>query len=290
MTQSLAIHIQQMFHLYNNPLRRFALFIPELQIPNASLLSILGPSGSGKSTLLSLASLIQTPSKDYRTKTFRIFEHDVASLIRENQFQELERIRRTLMGFYLQGGELLSNLTLRENVAMPLRLNGMSSRQANDRADYLLSFLLGPNAKSILSKLAGDCSGGEAQRVAIARALAHQPKVVFVDEPTSNLDSPNKRRVLDLMVSLVRQEAMTVVTITHDQELALDYSDYVVSMKADPEGWGNLLDHEFRSIDGFGRPASFAAKIDGKWLETNPDFEPITSQEILCKGDSQNAA
>jgi ABC-type lipoprotein export system ATPase subunit len=195
------------------------------------------------------------------------------------------------MGFYMQGGELISTLTLRENVAMPLRLNGVSSWQAYERADYLLSFLLGPNSKSQRNKLANECSGGEAQRVAIARSLAHQPKILFIDEPTSNLDAQNKRRVLDLMVSLVRSENVTVVNISHDQELAIEYSNFMLRLTADPVGWGKLIDHEFRPTeDGFGKPASYAAKIDGHWVPTDAAFQPFVTNQLDFEGDNQNAA
>jgi len=107
----------------------------------------------------------------------------------------------------------------------------------------------------------------------LARAIAHAPQILFVDEPTSSLDTPNKRRVLDLMSKLAQVEETTVVMINHDEALARTYSDYIVNISANPEGWDDEIALPFRECDGFGTPLSFEAKIDGSWIATNSNFQ-----------------
>jgi ABC-type lipoprotein export system ATPase subunit len=281
-----AITVKKLQHLYNTPTRRFLLQAVDLVIPMGGLLTILGESGSGKTTLQSrLGLLLALKSDEYSTvEEFRINEraspsrvvsHDVAELLKQGKAgkKRMEALRRRLMGFYLQSGELIPTLTIKENVAMPLRLNGASAKEANKRAEELLGYLLGVSDKNIPEKLPLEYSGGEYQRIALARAIAHRPQILFVDEPTSSLDTPNKRRVLDLMSRLACDEETTVVMINHDHALARSYSDYIVNISAIPEGWDDEIGLPFRESDGFGTPISFEAKIDGSWFPTNSHFQ-----------------
>jgi ABC-type lipoprotein export system ATPase subunit len=276
-----AIVVKGLLHVYDIEVRRFAVHVPELNIPKGKLTTIIGSSGSGKSTLLGRISLILDPSMRSRLDAFTITEsipkediiHDIALSLGKSK--QLESIRKRLMGFYLQGGELISTLTLIENVSMPLRLNGFSSREALLRSRELLSFLLGVAPELVPNKLGHESSGGEAQRVAVARAIAHHPQFLFVDEPTSSLDDPNKCRVLDLLKKQVSADNTTIVMVTHDLYLADQYSDYIIEMEAQPGGWGNLLPHQFRDCDGFGKLARYRMRTDEGWVYTNSRYEPL---------------
>ena len=248
-----------------------------------SITSFLGASGCGKTTLQTRLGLLRTFGVNHSavdmfriterfSRTSRLVTHDIVELLKKGKsgMLEIESLRRRLMGFYLQTGELLPTLTIKENVAMPLRLNGVSIREANRRAEEILGYLLD---NSDFDKLAFDSSGGEYQRIALARALAHNPQILFVDEPTSSLDVPNKRRVLDLMAKIVHEEKTTVLMINHDEILARDYSDFIVNFRANPDGWSDLISKKFRPCDGFGHPVSFEAKVDGTWVAVDPKFQ-----------------
>lgn len=295
-----AIQVKGLRHFYDSPTRRFLLDVPELSIPMGSLTTFQGPSGCGKTTLHSRLGLLLNVTSDEQSSVeeFRIVEsstganpnrcHDIAELMKQetNGRSKIEALRRRLMGFYLQNGELIPTLTIKENVAMPLRLNGVPTKETDDRVNDLLGFLLDVPKKNIPNKLALDSSGGEYQRVALARAIAHKPQILFVDEPTSSLDTPNKHRVLDLMIKLVREEDATVVMITHDEILARTYSDFIVNFQANHKGWDNRISLEFRESDGFGQPVSYEAKIGENWLPTNSSFQP----EYTANNEEQHVA
>jgi ABC-type lipoprotein export system ATPase subunit len=293
-----AIKIKNLLHLYNSSARRFLLEVDDLLIPEGSLTTLLGPSGSGKSTLQSRMGLLLGPgSNEFSSlEEFEIVErtpegtvcHDVATLLNFGRKgrRDMEDLRRRLMGFYLQSGELIPTLTVKENVAMPLRNNGMSAKAANQRTEELLGFLLGLSVKAIPNKLPMAFSVGQCQRIALARAVAHRPQILFVDEPTSSLDLPNKKRVLDLMSKIVQDEGTTVVMINHDESLAREYSDYIVQIQANPNGWGDRIALPFRECDGFGHPIGFEAKSGGGWKATDAHFE-ITH---TLKAEEKNVA
>jgi putative ABC transport system ATP-binding protein len=321
-----AIKIRNLRHLHDDGNRRFLLNVPELSIPLGGMTCFLGESGCGKTTLQNRLGLIlqgfskilgptgseDSPRRNWlgrrrtancgSTSTVEEFkitehvigsvdgwrEHDVVAWQSEGKRGEraIESLRRRMMGFYLQAGELIPTLTIKENVSMPMRLNGHTAREADERSEELLGYLLGVAKKNIPNKLAIKSSGGEYQRVALARAIAHKPQILFVDEPTSSLDAVNKHRVLDLMSRLVEDEGTTVVMVTHDIAIARSYADYIVNFKANESGWGDLISAGFRECDGFGETGSFERKLGHKWATTNEkfDFETTTDKE------DQNAA
>lgn len=298
-----AIKIKGLHHFYQSRSRCFLAAVDQLNIPMGSLTTLLGPSGCGKSTVQNRLGLLALRQDEYSTiEEFQITErdsatgcyvtHDVAQLLKNGKTgqRKLEALRRRSFGFFLQSGELIPHLTIRENVAMPLRLNGVSACDANERAEKLLGYLLGVSTRNIPNKLAQDYSGGEAQRVALARAIAHSPQILFVDEPTSSLDTRNKKLVLDLMMKLVRDEDTTVVMINHDVLLAREYSDFIVNFDANPKGWGDRIPLEFRECDGFGQPVSFEANIDGNWMPANSDFEVEVEVEFAPAKGEQHVA
>ena len=179
----------------------------DLKIESGDFISIMGPSGSGKSTLLHIVSGLDTP-------TSGTVSVDGKALYRTND-GELSAFRRRRSGFVFQQFNLLPVLTAKENIVMPLLLDGRRPDEA-----YLdrLAGLLGIGGR--LSHLPGELSGGQQQRVAIARALIAKPDVVFADEPTGNLDSRSGGEVMELLRNLRGEFGKALVVITHDERIA----------------------------------------------------------------------
>ena len=170
-------------------------------------LAILGASGSGKSTLLGLLAGLDTPSSG----TVFLDGSDLFSLDED----ERARLRGRLVGFVFQSFQLLPALTALENVMLPLELYGISD--ARERATKTLQ-RVGLDAR--MNHLPKHLSGGEQQRVAIARAFVVQPKILFADEPTGNLDAATGAQIIELMLELNRAQGATLILVTHDEALA----------------------------------------------------------------------
>jgi putative ABC transport system ATP-binding protein len=168
--------------------------------------AVIGPSGSGKTTLLGLLAGLDRPSAG----TVTLDGTDLSALSEDGR----ARLRRERIGFVFQSFQLIPTLTARENVEVPLELQGA---QADGRALELLERVgLGGRAHHFPAQL----SGGEQQRVAIARAFIHRPSILFADEPTGNLDAATGGRIIDLLFALNREEGTTLVLVTHDPDLA----------------------------------------------------------------------
>jgi putative ABC transport system ATP-binding protein len=183
------------------------------------VVAVMGPSGSGKSTLLHcLAGIVRA---DRGSVTFD--GRDLGAL------SDAERgaLRRTDFGFVFQFGQLVPELSCRENVALPLRLNGVRRKDAERRADEWLERL---EVADVARQTPGQASGGQGQRVAVARALATGPRVVFADEPTGALDSLNGERVMELLSAAARESNAAVVLVTHEPRVAA-YSDREVVVR-----------------------------------------------------------
>lgn len=181
----------------------------DFAINNGDRIAIVGPSGSGKSTLLHLLGGLD------RATSGQIF-------IEGTDWQTLSEKKRCMLrnkqlGFIYQFHHLLPEFSAMENVAMPLLLAGMAVPQAKEQAHIILKQV--GLAARVLHK-PSQLSGGERQRVAIARALVHQPRCVFADEPTGNLDQSTAATVFDLMLDLNIQRQTALVIVTHDKELA----------------------------------------------------------------------
>ena len=183
------------------------------------ILAVMGPSGSGKSTLLHCLAGIFTPDAGEV-----YFDGRRIDPIGETGRSEM---RRRDFGFVFQFGQLVPELTVEDNIALPLLLGRTPRRGAYAAARSWLPRLgldhLGP-------RRTGEVSGGEAQRVALARALVHHPKVLFADEPTGSLDSLTGERVMELLVGLTRAEGTTVVLVTHEARVAA-YADRMVLVR-----------------------------------------------------------
>src|SRR5438067_2151008 len=179
-----------------------------LDIRDGEYISIAGPSGCGKSTLLSILGLLDTPSNG----SYALKGSEVANL----SFADRARIRNREIGFIFQSFNLIGDLTVFENVELPLTYRGMS---AGDRKSAVTQTLervgMGHRAKHLPSQL----SGGQQQRVAVARALAGKPAILLADEPTGNLDSRNGEAVMNLLKELHAGGA-TICMVTHDERFA----------------------------------------------------------------------
>ncbi|MCL4214643.1 MAG: ABC transporter ATP-binding protein [Gemmatimonadales bacterium] len=176
-------------------------------IPQGAFVAIVGPSGSGKTTLLGLLAGLDLPSHG-------TVQLDGADLTRLDE-DARAKLRGEKVGFIFQSFQLIPTLTAAENVQVPLELRGDSD--AAERARDLLARVgLGDRTGHFPNQL----SGGEQQRVAIARAFANQPRVLFADEPTGNLDGATGARIVALLDELNRESGATVVIVTHDLELA----------------------------------------------------------------------
>lgn len=179
----------------------------EFQLLAGQSMAILGASGSGKSTLLGLLAGLDLPTQGY----VRLFDQNL------NELTEDQRalLRGGQVGFVFQSFQLLPGLTALENVMLPLELVGQAQAQATAR-----ELLAEVGLQHRLHHYPQQLSGGEQQRVAIARAFVSQPKVVFSDEPTGNLDQATGRRIIDLMFTLQQRYQITFLLVTHDPALA----------------------------------------------------------------------
>ena len=186
-----------------------ALVDASLWVAAGEIVAVMGPSGSGKSTLLHCLAGIFTP--DTGEVWFDGKRLDTLGEAKRTQ------LRRTRFGFVFQFGQLVPELTVADNVALPLLLDGVKRKQAYVRAAAWGDRL---GLDGLGGRRTGELSGGQAQRVALARALVGRPKVVFADEPTGSLDSLTGEHVMDLLVRLAREEGTTVVLVTHDARVA----------------------------------------------------------------------
>ena len=179
----------------------------DLCVPRAASAAIVGASGSGKTTLLGLLAGLDQPSSG----RIVLDGHVLTDLDEERR----ARLRRRLVGFVFQSFQLLPTLSALENVLLPLELEG--SRDAVTRATDALRAV---GLTQRLGHYPAQLSGGEQQRVAIARAFVHQPRVLFADEPTGNLDRRTGAGIIDLLFELNRAQDTTLVLVTHDTNLA----------------------------------------------------------------------
>ncbi len=176
-------------------------------MPRGASAAIVGASGSGKTTLLGLLAGLDQPSAG----RIVLDGHVLTDLDEERR----ARLRRRLVGFVFQSFQLLPALSALENVLLPLELEGAGNAVARAR-EALTAVGLARRLRHYPAQL----SGGEQQRVAIARAFVHQPRVLFADEPTGNLDRRTGAGVIDLLFELNRAHGTTLVLVTHDNNLA----------------------------------------------------------------------
>ncbi len=180
-----------------------------LSVCRGEVCVITGPSGSGKSTLLHAIGGLERLDEG----SIQVADIDVGAL----RATELAAFRRSTIGFVFQFFHLIPTLSAVENVAMPLVLDGVTAREADERAASMLEEVgLGQHG----ARFAAQLSGGQLQRVAIARALVNEPAVVLADEPTGSLDRQSGREINELMRQLVSQHGVALVIVTHDPSLS----------------------------------------------------------------------
>jgi putative ABC transport system ATP-binding protein len=180
-----------------------------LTVGEGEFVSIMGPSGCGKSTLLGLMGLLDAPTRG----TIALLGQQVASY----QDSQLARLRNQALGFVFQTFHLVADLTVLDNVQIPLLYRSLPNRERRALAVQALERVgLGARLHHFPSQL----SGGQQQRVAIARAIVGRPKVVLADEPTGNLDSTMGEEIMGILQDLHEREKTTIVMVTHDQRLA----------------------------------------------------------------------
>ncbi|HVG32413.1 MAG TPA: ABC transporter ATP-binding protein [Pyrinomonadaceae bacterium] len=191
-----------------------------MSVEEGEFVAIQGTSGSGKSTLLNMLGGL-----DHPTSGEVLF--DRASLGPFTK-REMARYRRHSVGMIFQNFNLIPTMTATENVRLALAFGGLRGRPREERTRELLQRVgLSDRTEHRPSEL----SGGEQQRVAIARALANRPRVLLADEPTGNLDSTRAQELLTLLREMVGRDHLTILMVTHDQELAARFADRILFMK-----------------------------------------------------------
>lgn len=183
-----------------------------LSIAENDFVAIVGPSGSGKTTLLGLLAGLDLPSSG----TVTIDGQNLNGLSED----ERSKLRGEKVGFVFQTFQLIPTLTALENVLVPLELREARSLNGSDLAERACGLLERVGLGERLDHYPSQLSGGEQQRVGLARAFANEPKILFADEPTGNLDADTGTVVADLLVQLNRELHTTLVLVTHDQKLA----------------------------------------------------------------------
>jgi putative ABC transport system ATP-binding protein len=198
----------------------FALDEVSLSVGAGEFVAIQGTSGSGKSTLLNLLGGLDSP-----TSGEVLFENNSLAPFNKKQ---MARYRRHSVGMIFQNFNLISTMTAEENIRLALAFGGLKPAERRKRAAELLDRV---GLRDRATHRPTELSGGEQQRVAIARALANRPRVLLADEPTGNLDSTRSEELLALLRGMVERDQLTVLMVTHDQDLASRFADRIVFMK-----------------------------------------------------------
>jgi putative ABC transport system ATP-binding protein len=219
---------------YTDEVETHALAGIHLEIQKGDYVAIAGPSGCGKSTLLSILGLLDSPTDGlYQLNGNAVQELDLA---------QRARIRNREIGFIFQSFNLIGDLTVFENVELPLTYRGMRAAERRERSQKALERVgMGHRAKHLPSQL----SGGQQQRVAVARALVGEPSILLADEPTGNLDSRNGDAVMELLRDLHRNGS-TICMVTHDPRFAR-HADRTVHLFD-----GRVVDENVESAAGAG--------------------------------------
>jgi putative ABC transport system ATP-binding protein len=189
-----------------------------MNVSRGGFLSVMGPSGSGKSTLLNIMGLLDGPTEGG-------IEVDGQPIEGFND-KQLAKLRNRTFGFVFQSYHLINDLTVLDNVELPLIYRKMSSAERQSKALTALEKVgLSTRTKHFPTQL----SGGQSQRVAIARAIVGEPEIILADEPTGNLDSVMSNEILDILINLNENDNTTIVMVTHNQEMA-DKTERVIRL------------------------------------------------------------
>ena len=175
------------------------------KVNKGEFIAIMGPSGSGKTTLLNLLNGIDKPTSGW----VRISGYKISDMGRD----QLAEFRRKHLGFVFQDFNLLDSLSLKENIMLPLIMDGRASGEMEEKVESLMSIF---HIAGIANKYPYNVSGGQQQRTAVARALVNDPDIVFADEPTGNLDSKSARDVMNCFQRMNVERGSTILLVTHD--------------------------------------------------------------------------
>jgi putative ABC transport system ATP-binding protein len=187
-----------------------------INVKKGEFVSVMGPSGSGKSTLLNIMGLLDEP-----TKGNVAIEGKIINTYRD---KEIAKMRNQKIGFVFQSYHLIADLTVVDNVEIPLLYRDMPSRERRKLALEALD-KVGLNAR--IDHFPNQLSGGQSQRVAIARAIVGKPELILADEPTGNLDSTMGNEILEILIDLNKNDNATIVMVTHDERMA-DKSERII--------------------------------------------------------------
>ena len=191
----------------------------DLEIQQGEIVSIVGASGAGKTTLLQILGTLEKPDEG------TLFINDTNPFTLSSN--KLSKFRNTNIGFVFQFHQLLPEFTAIENICLPALIKGVSMNEAQKEAKKLLDLL---HLSHREEHKPNELSGGEQQRIAVARALINQPKVIFADEPSGNLDSKNSKELHELFFKLRNELNQTFVIVTHNNELS-EMTDRKLVMK-----------------------------------------------------------
>ena len=226
-----------------------------LVLPNTGFVVFLGASGSGKTTLINVIAGLDKAKGEisYDEATFKNYKMD-----------KIDKFRRDNIGYVFQNYNLLPNLTVYENLRLPLELMGISdSKEVKERIEYVLDML---NIKKCKNKLASNLSGGQMQRVSIARALVKDSKIIIADEPTGNLDSENTIEVMNILKAISKNRL--VIMVTHDKKNAKFYADRIVEIK------DGCVEKDYENdssdeLDNFDKSKIYLKDLKNETLELN---------------------
>ncbi len=204
------IHLEKIDKVYRTKtIETLALQNVSISVDMGEFVSVMGPSGSGKSTLLNIMGLLDEPTSGFVTIA--------GQRITTYRDKEIAQMRNQKIGFVFQSYHLISDLTVLDNVQIPLLYRKMT---AGERRKLALEALdkVGLNAR--VDHFPNQLSGGQAQRVAIARAIIGKPEIILADEPTGNLDSSMGNEILNILIDLNKHENTTIIMVTHDERMA----------------------------------------------------------------------
>lgn len=204
------IHLQNVNKVYRTKtIETSALNDVNIMVPEGEFLSIMGPSGCGKSTLLNIIGLLDEPSSG----SVLIGGQTIPGY----NSKAIAKFRNERLGFIFQSFHLIPDLTVRDNVELPLLYRKVSNAERKRLAEEALESV---GLKNRMSHFPNQLSGGQKQRVAIARAIVGKPKIILADEPTGNLDSVMGNEVMDILLRLNSENNTTIVMVTHDERMA----------------------------------------------------------------------
>jgi len=204
------IRLQNIEKVYRtNTVETLAINNISLDIEKGEFLSIMGPSGCGKSTLLNIMGLLDEPSKG----NIKIAGEDITKFTD----QQLAKFRNQKLGFIFQSYHLINDLQVLDNVELPLLYRSGSAKERRELATEALAKV---GLSNRINHFPTQLSGGQRQRVAIARAIVGRPQIILADEPTGNLDSAMGNEIMDILISLNKNDGTTIVMVTHDENMA----------------------------------------------------------------------